>query len=41
MGDILTNLPAALDHAIYGHATARQSLNAAAQPFNVEGCSPK
>lgn len=27
MGDILTNLRAALDHAVYEHATSRQSLN--------------
>ena len=27
MGDILTNLRAALDHAVYGHATARAQLN--------------
>jgi hypothetical protein len=27
MGDILTNLRAALDHAVYGHAAARQQLN--------------
>jgi hypothetical protein len=28
MGDILTNLRAALDHAVYGHATSRKTLNA-------------
>lgn len=28
IGDILTNLRAALDHAVYGHAAARQSLTA-------------
>jgi hypothetical protein len=28
IGDILTNLRAALDHAVYGHATGRQTLNA-------------
>lgn len=27
MGDILTNLRAALDHAVYGHAAARQQLS--------------
>jgi hypothetical protein len=27
MGDILTNLRAALDHAVYGHATSRKALN--------------
>jgi hypothetical protein len=27
IGDILTNLRAALDHAVYGHASARQQLN--------------
>lgn len=27
MGDILTNLRAALDHAVYGHADRRQQLN--------------
>jgi len=29
MGDILTNLRAALDHAVYGHADRRQQLNSA------------
>lgn len=27
IGDILTNLRAALDHAVYGHATSRTQLN--------------
>ena len=29
VGDILTNLRAALDHAVYGHAAARQQLTQA------------
>lgn len=29
MGDVLTNLRAALDHAVYGHGTSRQALNSA------------
>lgn len=27
MGDVLTNLRASLDHAVYGHATSRKKLN--------------